>query len=127
MDHSESLWGIPTINDLPTSLDLYRRRRIRTLTGLNDAESTGAVDAEKLARARQAALRQFARADRAVARQQQRMLAARAALASAKRTNEAISAMRHELMAERHAQVRLAREAHLTRRRSGQEGRGTQS
>ena len=112
MDRSESLWGIPTVNDLPTGLDLHRQRRIRTLGALNESKAGGVVDAKRVMHAQREALSQFARTDRAVAAQQQRMLAARARLASIKLTNAAIGALRHGLMAERHEQVRRDRQAH---------------
>jgi hypothetical protein len=124
MEHSESLWGIPTTNERPSGLDIRRGRRVRTLTSLGGAESWGTVDQEKVRRAVQADVERFARADRAVARQQARMLAARAQLASAKLTNEAIQTARREMMAARHTRTRLAREACRTRRQAAASGSG---
>lgn len=124
MEHSESLWGIPTTNERPSGLDIFRGRRVRTLTSLSDAQSWGTVDREKLRRAVQADVERFARADRAIARQQARMLDARAQLASAKLTNEAIQSARRELMAARHTRTRLAREACRARWQGAAAGKG---
>jgi hypothetical protein len=109
----ESLWGIRTTNQLTSSLDVFRGRRIPTL-GAMSSKAWGRVDESMVRSVVRTDERNFARMDARVQKQRQRVLGARARLATLKKSNEAIEEERQRLMAERRARTQRARDTYQT-------------